>query len=278
MDQRMMNEWLAAQSQKRQLTEADMQRKRLGVAITEQLTPKEEKFAKANRHILSEMVKRYGSDKGTQLFYSSVREQVKKLHEQDDKLYPQKYRARSEGALEPAIYTQAGYNKTPAGWRYNEVHTNEYGTPFSNVSSNNTQSITRPGPSDSPLPEPHVYSNYNQNPTTSALNPALLDRYGDAKEKEFNRLRDTFRKGQDRDDAKNVPYTQAQQNRNNEYLANKFGKQVTNSLSAKGLLNRNPSIQSNPELAGQQSAMHDWEGEMIGRRDQLRVDASRFPH
>jgi len=31
MDPKMMREWLAAQSQKRQLTEADMQRKRLGV-------------------------------------------------------------------------------------------------------------------------------------------------------------------------------------------------------------------------------------------------------
>lgn len=82
MDRRMMNEWLKAQAQKQQLTERSFQQKRLGVAITEQLTPKEEKFAKANRHVLSEMVKRYGSDKGTQLFYSSVREQVKKLNEE----------------------------------------------------------------------------------------------------------------------------------------------------------------------------------------------------
>lgn len=81
MDRRMMNEWLKVQAQKQQLTERSFQQKRLGMAITEQLTPKEEKFAKANRHILSEMVKRYGSDKGTQLFYSSVREQVKKLNE-----------------------------------------------------------------------------------------------------------------------------------------------------------------------------------------------------
>jgi hypothetical protein len=78
----MMNEWLKAQAQKQQLTERSFQQKRLGMAITEQLTPKEEKFAKANRHILSEMVKRYGSDKGTQLFYSSVREQVKKINEE----------------------------------------------------------------------------------------------------------------------------------------------------------------------------------------------------
>ena len=82
MDRRMMNEWLKVQAQKQQLTERSFQQKRLGMAITEQLTPKEEKFAKANRHILSEMVKRYGSDKGTQLFYSSVREQVKKLNEE----------------------------------------------------------------------------------------------------------------------------------------------------------------------------------------------------
>jgi hypothetical protein len=31
MDRRMMNQWLAAQSQKKQLSEADMQRKRLGI-------------------------------------------------------------------------------------------------------------------------------------------------------------------------------------------------------------------------------------------------------
>lgn len=81
MDPRMMNEWLKAQSQKQQPSTRSIEQQRQGMAITEQLTPKEEKFAKANRHILSEMVKRYGSDKGTQLFYSSVREQVKKLNE-----------------------------------------------------------------------------------------------------------------------------------------------------------------------------------------------------
>ena len=81
MDPRMMNEWLKAQSQKQQPSTRSIELRRQGMSITEQLTPKEEKFAKANRHILSEMVKRYGSDKGTQLFYSSVREQVKKLNE-----------------------------------------------------------------------------------------------------------------------------------------------------------------------------------------------------
>jgi len=81
MDRRMMNEWLKAQAQKQQPSTRSIELRRQGMSITEQLTPKEEKFAKANRHILSEMVKRYGSDKGTQLFYSSVREQVKKLNE-----------------------------------------------------------------------------------------------------------------------------------------------------------------------------------------------------
>jgi hypothetical protein len=77
----MMNEWLKAQAQKQQPSTRSIELRRQGMSITEQLTPKEEKFAKANRHILSEMVKRYGSDKGTQLFYNSVREQVKKLNE-----------------------------------------------------------------------------------------------------------------------------------------------------------------------------------------------------
>jgi hypothetical protein len=77
----MMNAWLQSQTQKQQQSTRSFELQRQGMAITEQLNAQEEKFAKANRHILSEMVKRYGSDKGTQLFYSSVREQVKKINE-----------------------------------------------------------------------------------------------------------------------------------------------------------------------------------------------------
>lgn len=277
MDRKMMNEWLKAQSQKQQLTERSFQQKRLGVAITEQLTPKEEKFAKANRHILSEMVKRYGSDKGTQLFYSSVREQVKKLNEEDDKkTYP--HRFPTSIRPEAGIYVQTGRKKSSDGETY-QIDTDEYGNLGSKFPDDYTNTITRPSASDSPISNPRVYSNYND-PNTLALDPALIDRYGAAKEKTFNKLSDTFRKGQDRDNANNVSYTQSQQNQNNNYLANKFATQAANTFSGKGLLNRNsnPSIQRDPELAGQQAAMHDWEGEMIGRRNALRVDASRSPH
>jgi hypothetical protein len=274
MDRRMMNEWLKAQAQKQQLTERSFQQKRLGMAITEQLTPKEEKFAKANRHILSEMVKRYGSDKGTKAFYATVREQVKKLHEQDDKTYPQRFPASGP---EAGIYVQTGRKKDSYYKEPYQIDTDQYGNLGGKSPDAYSSTITRPSASDFPISNPRVYSSNKNDPSNSAIDPALIDRYGAAKEKEFNRLRDTFRKGRDRDDANNVSHTQQQQNRNNEYLANKFGTQVANTFSSKGLLNKNPSIQSNPELAGQQSAMRDWEGEMIGRRNSLRVDASRFP-
>jgi len=97
MDPRMMREWLAAQSQKRQLTEADMQRKRLGVVqqadektkkghpatragnpnIQEQLNAEEEAYAKEHKHMLSSMVDQYGKEKGTKVFYATVRNKVR---------------------------------------------------------------------------------------------------------------------------------------------------------------------------------------------------------
>jgi hypothetical protein len=58
-----------------------MELKRQGMAINEQLNAKEEKFAKNNKHMLASMIKQYGEDKGTRVFYATVREKVKKLHE-----------------------------------------------------------------------------------------------------------------------------------------------------------------------------------------------------
>jgi hypothetical protein len=97
MDPKMMREWLAAQSQKRQLTEADLQRKRLGVVqqaeektkkghpathagnpnLQEQLNAEEEAYAKAHKHMLSNMVEQYGKEKGTKVFYATVRNNVR---------------------------------------------------------------------------------------------------------------------------------------------------------------------------------------------------------
>jgi molybdopterin converting factor small subunit len=81
MDPRMMNEWLKAQTQKQQLSTRSMEQQRQGMAITEQLNAEEEKFAKAHKHMLANMIKQYGKDKGTRVFYATVREKVKKLHE-----------------------------------------------------------------------------------------------------------------------------------------------------------------------------------------------------
>jgi hypothetical protein len=81
MDPRMMNEWLKAQAQKEQMSTRAMELKRQGMAINEQLNAQEEKFAKANKHMLANMIKQYGEDKGTRVFYATVREKVKKLHE-----------------------------------------------------------------------------------------------------------------------------------------------------------------------------------------------------
>ena len=78
MDPRMMNQWLKGQTQKPQQSTRSMELKRQGMAINEQLNAKEEKFAKSNKHMLASMVKQYGEDKGTRVFYAKVRELAKK--------------------------------------------------------------------------------------------------------------------------------------------------------------------------------------------------------
>ena len=99
MDPRMMNAWLQSQSQKAELTTTKMQQKRLGIVpqaeanikagasavsastpktLSEQLSAEEEKYAEEHKSMLANMVKQYGKEKGTRVFYASVRNAVKK--------------------------------------------------------------------------------------------------------------------------------------------------------------------------------------------------------
>lgn len=144
MDRKMMNAWLQGQAQKAQLTEADMQRKKLGVVpqaearskagecatkaasmlnetkkpkskkkqelkrpkeddvdvsaedrrhekniygsegqreprhhLDEQLNAEEEAYAKEHKSMLKNMVDQYGQEKGTRVFYATVRNKVR---------------------------------------------------------------------------------------------------------------------------------------------------------------------------------------------------------
>ena len=237
MDRRMMNEWLKAQAQKQQLTERSFQQKRLGMAITEQLTPKEEKFAKANRHILSEMVKRYGSDKGTQLFYSSVREQVKKINEDNNELYSQR-----EGKI------RRGF----------PIQTDEYGVMDGDYHNAGNASTTKISPMDVPTGKP----NLGINPRKMSISPEIADRYEAARQKKQDQLY-----------IQNSLKPDNKQNDVNNYLTNRYAEQLKNSLSGKNLLPK--TIMANPEIAGEQMARHEYENEMIGQRPTLNVDKSR---
>jgi len=77
MDRRMMNAWLQSQTQKQQPSTRSFELQRQGMAITEQLNAKEEAVAKSHKSMLANMVKQYGSDKGTRVFYAKVREMAK---------------------------------------------------------------------------------------------------------------------------------------------------------------------------------------------------------
>jgi len=78
MDKRMMNAWLQGQAQKQELTTTRMQQKRLGINLNEQLSAEEEKYAKEHKSMLANMIDQYGKEKGTRVFYASVRNAVKK--------------------------------------------------------------------------------------------------------------------------------------------------------------------------------------------------------
>jgi hypothetical protein len=78
MDPRMMNAWLQSQAQKPELTTTRIQQKRLGININEQLSAEEETYAKEHKSMMSNMIRQYGKEKGTRVFYASVRNAVKK--------------------------------------------------------------------------------------------------------------------------------------------------------------------------------------------------------
>jgi hypothetical protein len=78
MDPRMMNEWLKAQTQKQQPSTRSIEQQRQGIAINEQLNAEEEAIAKSHKSMLANMIKQYGEEKGTRVFYAKVRELAKK--------------------------------------------------------------------------------------------------------------------------------------------------------------------------------------------------------
>ena len=47
-------------------------------SLSEQLSAEEEKYAKEHKSMLTSMIKQYGKEKGTRVFYASVRNAVKK--------------------------------------------------------------------------------------------------------------------------------------------------------------------------------------------------------
>ena len=109
MDKKMMMAWLQAQAQKQQPTTAQMVQKRQGIIpmasnktqmgypavqaavgmradqttprqpseIYEQLSAEEEAYAKSHKSMLKNMIDQYGKEKGTRVFYASVRNAVK---------------------------------------------------------------------------------------------------------------------------------------------------------------------------------------------------------
>jgi hypothetical protein len=78
MDKRMMNAWLNGQAQKAELTTTKIQQNRLGININEQLSAEEEAYAKSHKSMMASMINQYGKEKGTRVFYASVRNAVKK--------------------------------------------------------------------------------------------------------------------------------------------------------------------------------------------------------
>ena len=78
MDKNLMMAWLQGQSQKQELNTTKMQQKRLGININEQLSAEEEAYAKSHKSMMANMIKQYGKEKGTRVFYASVRNAVKK--------------------------------------------------------------------------------------------------------------------------------------------------------------------------------------------------------
>ena len=77
MDKKMMMAWLQGQAQKQELTTTKMQQKRLGIDLNEQLSAEEEAYAKSHKSMMAGMIKQYGEEKGTKVFYATVRNKVR---------------------------------------------------------------------------------------------------------------------------------------------------------------------------------------------------------
>jgi len=56
---------------------SEWQQKRLGIDLNEQLSAEEEKYAKEHKSMLASMIKQYGKEKGTSVFYGKVRKAVR---------------------------------------------------------------------------------------------------------------------------------------------------------------------------------------------------------
>ena len=89
MDKKMMNAWLAAQANNNHMKVVNgivpqaEARTKAGMCATdaatlsEQLNAEEEAYAKEHKHMLDNMVDQYGKEKGTSVFYATVRNKVR---------------------------------------------------------------------------------------------------------------------------------------------------------------------------------------------------------
>lgn len=162
MDKRMMNAWLQGQAQKQELTTTRMQQKRLGIDLNEQLSAEEEKYAKEHKSMLASMVKQYGKEKGTSVFYGKVRKAVKELKEGavSDTITP-----GTKMAIDSAKQGLAKYGASKAGTdliarKMAELAAEKPGTIGKMVAMPRTQSVgeTPQMKTDSSLPTPEIGS------------------------------------------------------------------------------------------------------------------------
>jgi hypothetical protein len=89
MDRKMMNAWLAAQANNNPMkvlhgvVPQAQARTKAGMCATdaatlsEQLNAEEEAYAKEHKDMLGSMIKQYGKEKGTKVFYATVRNKVR---------------------------------------------------------------------------------------------------------------------------------------------------------------------------------------------------------
>ena len=90
MDRKMMNTWLAAQANNTHMkvlngvvpqaqanNKAGMHATKAATPLSEQLNAEEEAYAKEHKHMLKGMIDQYGQEKGTRVFYATVRNKVR---------------------------------------------------------------------------------------------------------------------------------------------------------------------------------------------------------